>query len=49
MGFAALKIITYLAFGLLRHECAVPLGPTDKLMGVSLIGLLRREDQLGDR
>lgn len=44
MGFAALTIVAYIAFGLLRHEWTLPLGPVDKLIEVILIALLWRTD-----
>ncbi len=45
MAFAALTILAYVAFGLVRREWTVPLGPADKLIEVALIALLWREDQ----
>jgi hypothetical protein len=45
MGYAALTIGAYLAFGLVRHDWTMPLGPVDKLIEVILIALLWREDQ----
>ena len=45
MGYAAITIIAYIAFGLVKHEWTVPLGPIDKLIEVVLIGLLWREDK----
>lgn len=45
MGYAGLTIMAYLAFGLVRHEWTVPLGPIDKLIEATLIALLWREDQ----
>ena len=45
MGYAALTIVAYLAFGLVRHEWTVPLGPADKLIEVALIALHWREGQ----
>ena len=45
MAYAALTIAAYVAFGLVRHEWTVPLGPVDKLVEVTLIALLWREDQ----
>ena len=45
MGYAGLTIMAYLAFGLVRHEWTVPLGPIDKLIEVALIALLWRQDQ----
>ena len=45
MGYAALTIVAYIVFGLVRHEWTVPLGPVDKVIEVVLIGLLWREDK----
>jgi len=45
MGYAGLTIFAYVAFGLVRHEWTVPLGPIDKLIEVVLIALLWRRDQ----
>ena len=45
MGYAAITIVAYIAFGLINHEWTVPLGPVDKLIEVVLIGLLWREEK----
>ena len=45
MGYAAITIVAYLIFGLVKHEWTVPLGPIDKLIEVTLIALLWQEDQ----
>jgi hypothetical protein len=49
MGYAALTIGAYLAFGLVRHEWTMALGPVDKLIEVTLIALLWPEDQFTKR
>ena len=49
MAYVALTISAYLAFGLVRHEWTVPLGPVDKMIEVSLIALLWRENQRAKR
>src|SRR4030088_3498605 len=43
MAFAGITIVAYIAFGLIRHEWTVPLGPVDKMIELVLIGLLWRE------
>jgi hypothetical protein len=45
MGYAALTILAYIVFGLVRGEWTIPLGPVTKLIEVSLIGLLWLEDR----
>jgi hypothetical protein len=45
VGYAAITIVAYIAFGLINHEWTVPLGPVDKLIEVVLIGLLWREEK----
>ena len=45
MGYAAITIVAYIIFGLVKHEWTVPLGPIDKLIEVTLIALLWQEDQ----
>ncbi len=40
MGYAALTILAYIAFGVVTHEWTVPLGPVTKVIEVLLIGLL---------
>lgn len=40
IAYAALTIVAYVAFGLLRHEWTVPLGPVNKVIELVLIGLL---------
>jgi len=44
-GYAAITIVAYIIFGLVKHEWTVPLGPIDKLIEVTLIALLWQEDQ----
>ena len=45
LALAALTILAYVAFGLVRRKWTVPLGPADKLIEVVLIALLWREDR----
>ena len=45
LALAALTILAYVAFVLVRREWTVPLGPADKLIEVVLIALLWREDR----
>ena len=39
------SLAAYVAFGLVRHEWTVPLGPLDKLIELALIALLWREER----
>lgn len=45
MGYAAVTIVAYLAFGIVTSEWTVPLGPLTKLIEVLLIGLLWWEER----
>jgi hypothetical protein len=49
MGYVAFTILACLAFGLVWREWTMPLGPVDKLIEVSLIALLWREDRQSDQ
>jgi hypothetical protein len=43
MGYAAVTIVLYGVWGAMSGDWTVPLGPIDKLIEASLIGLLWRE------
>lgn len=43
MGYAAVTVVLYGAWGAMSGEWTVPLGPIDKVIEVTLIGLLWRE------
>lgn len=43
IGYAAVTIVLYGAWGAMSGEWTIPLGPIDKLVEVTLIGLLWRE------
>ena len=40
IGYVARTIVAYVAFGLLRQEWTIPLGPGDKMIELVLIGLV---------
>ena len=43
MGYAAITVVLYGVWGAMSGEWTVPLGPIDKVLEVTLIGLLWRE------